>query len=61
MKIKLPLSIVELLADSTEGKITLDEGCSFNLKKVLSILKEHGPLTLVEIEDEDAFIKIWFE
>jgi len=61
VKIKLPISLAETLADCSEGKINLEEKCKFDLKKVLADLKKHGPMTLIEIESDDADIKIWFE
>lgn len=61
VKIKLPISLVETLADCTEGKINLEDKCKFDLKRVLADLKKHGPMTLVEIESDDADIRVWFE
>ena len=61
IKIKLPISLVETLADCTEGKVKLEDNCKVDLKKVLADLKKHGPMTLVEIESDDANIRIWFE
>jgi hypothetical protein len=61
VKIKLPISIVETLADCTEGKVNLEDNCKVDLKRVLADLKKHGPMTLVEIESDDANIRIWFE
>ncbi|MCK4765203.1 MAG: hypothetical protein KAW12_23590 [Candidatus Aminicenantes bacterium] len=60
VKIKLPLSLVELLADCTKEKIDIDN-CKFDLKKILAELKKSGPTTLVEIENEDGNVKIWLE
>ncbi|MCK5058286.1 MAG: hypothetical protein KAT34_16655 [Candidatus Aminicenantes bacterium] len=61
IKIKLPIFLVETLADCTEGAINLENKCKFNLKKVLADLKKYGPMTLVEIESDDADIRVWFE
>jgi len=61
VKIKLPISLVETLADCTDGAINLENKCKFDLKKVLADLKKYGPMTLVEIESDDADIKVWFE
>ena len=61
VKIKLPICLVETLADSTEGKINLEDKCKFDLKKVLADLKKFGPMTLIEIESDDTDLKIWFE
>jgi hypothetical protein len=61
IKIKLPIFLVETLAGCTEGAINLENKCKFNLKKVLADLKKYGPMTLVEIESDDADIRVWFE
>ena len=61
IKIKLPISLVETMADCTDGAINLEKKCKVDLKKVLADLKKYGPMTLVEIESDDADIKIWFE
>lgn len=61
IKIKIPISLVETLADCTEGKVKLEDNCKVDLKKVLADLKKYGPMTLVEIESDDANIRIWFE
>jgi hypothetical protein len=61
VKIKLPISLVETLADCTEGEINLDKNCKVNLKKILSDLKKNGPMTILEIESEEADVRIWFE
>ena len=60
VKIKLPLSLVELLADCTKEKIDIDN-FKFDLKKIVAELKKSGPTTLVEIESEDESVKIWLE
>lgn len=61
VKIKLPISLVESLADCSDGAINLDKKCKFDLKKVLADLKKYGPMTLIEIESDDADVKVWFE
>ncbi len=61
VKIKLPVSLIEMLADSTDGKINLEKKVNVDLKKVLADLKKNGPMTLVEIESEEGNVKIWFE
>lgn len=61
VKIKLPIFLVETLADCTDGTINLENKGKFDLKRVLADLKKYGPMTLVEIESDDADIKVWFE
>lgn len=61
VRITIPLSLVELLADCTEGKINLRNRCQLDLKKILMELKKCGSLPFVEICDERETVKIWFE
>jgi len=61
IRITLPISLVEILADCTEGKINLRNRCHLDLKKILIELKKNGPLTFVEVCDEKETVKIWFE
>lgn len=61
VKITIPLSLAEMLSDCVDDDFEIEDKCHFNLKKVLEILKKHGPLTLVEIEECDEVVKIWFE
>ncbi len=61
VKIKLPISVIEMLAECTDGDINLENKCKINLKKILAELKKGGPMTLVEIEEDDGYVKIWFE
>jgi hypothetical protein len=61
VRITLPISLAEILADCTEGKINLRNRCRLDLKKILTELKKGGPFTFVEICDDDETVKIWFE
>jgi hypothetical protein len=57
----LPFSLVEILADSTNGDIKIEDKCNINLKKIVQDLKKSGPMTLLEVDEEDEHVKIWFE
>jgi len=59
--LKLPFSLVEILADSTNGDIKIEDKCNINLKKIVQDLKKSGPMTLLEVDEEDEHVKIWFE
>jgi len=62
VKITLPLALVEILSDSEEDVKILDKTKSdLDLKKILSLLKKNGPMTLIEIEEDDQIVKIWLE
>lgn len=64
VEIKLPIALVELFANS-DSDILKDaefkKHCNMDLKKMMEVLRESGPMTLVEISDEDSLIKVWFE
>jgi len=61
VKITLPISIIEMLADSSDGDLKIKDKCEINLKKVIADLKKHGPMTLLEVDEDDESIRIWFE
>ena len=62
IKITLPLTLVEMLSECEEDAKILDKTkTDLDLKKILSILKKNGPMTLIEIEEEDQIVKIWLE
>lgn len=60
VKITIPLSLVEIFADK-DDKVKIADKEEINVKEVLSLLKKNGPMTLVEIEEEDQVVKIWLE
>lgn len=63
VKIKVPLSLVELVSDCVPDNIDIKgKGkCNIDMKKILKELKKHGPMTLIEVDEEDAMVKIWIE
>ncbi len=62
VKIKIPLSLIELLADSQEDLIEKSTAkCKVDLKKIIAELKKAGPTTLIEVDSEDDLVKIWIE
>jgi len=61
VKIKLPMSVIDLVAEC-EDDIKIDNGkCNLKLKKILEELKKAGPTTLIEVEEDDVLVKIWIE
>lgn len=61
VKVRIPIGLVELLADCDKD-IKIDDGkCKINLKKILEELKKNGPMTLIEVDDDDGYVRIWFE
>lgn len=61
--IKIPVTLIELIADCSDDDIKLNGNCKVNFKQVFDILKKSSPQALVEVQDdeEDELIKIWFE
>jgi hypothetical protein len=62
VNITLPFSLVDLLSECIEEDIDLgkDKG-KINFKKLVQDLKKHGPMTLIEVYEDDETVKIWFE
>ncbi len=60
VSIKLPLLLAETFADC-DDKIKVKDGCDLDIKKLLRLLKKSGSTSLVEIDGDDAAIKIWLE
>ncbi|MFQ6038518.1 MAG: hypothetical protein ACE5LV_07870 [Candidatus Aminicenantales bacterium] len=63
IRLTLPLSLIELLMACTKGKelkIECDEG-TLDLRKLFQELKKAGPMSVIEISDEDETLKVWFE
>ena len=61
VKITVPFALVEMLSQCEDDKLNIKDECDIDLKKVIEILKKHGPMTLVEVEEDDSLVKIWFE
>ncbi len=62
VKITLPVSLVEMMINACpEKRFKIDHGCQIDIRKVWNDLKAAGPLALVEVEDHDETVKIWFE
>lgn len=62
VKITLPVSLVEMMVNACpDEKVRFDHGCQIDIRKVWNDLKKAGPLALVEIEDGQESVKIWFE
>jgi hypothetical protein len=63
VKIKIPLSLVEMISDCADEAIDLKTKTKtkVDLKKILQELKKYGPMTLIEVDDEKELVKIWIE
>lgn len=61
VRISLPISTAKLLARCGKGGHIHTDKCDIDLAAVLKDLEELNPMTLLEIVDDDAKIKIWLE
>ena len=63
VKITLPISLIETLlkcVDEDDLNIDMDE-CDIDLKDLFAELKRLGPAVLIEVNEDDETVKIWFE
>lgn len=59
---KFPLALFDMFAECIdEEEIKIKGKKDVTLKKLLKVLKENGPLTLIEIDEEDELVKLWIE
>ena len=62
VNIKIPFALVDLVADCIKDDIKIDDDkCDIDFKKILKILKQHGPMTIIEVDEDDTKVRIWFE
>lgn len=57
----VPLSIIEMIAENAEDEYSLKDGSSFDLKKVLKMLKNNGKSSKIEVRGGDSIIRVWVE
>jgi len=63
LKITLPIALVELVLSCSDNRHLKyhDDDCEIDLKALWTELKKAGPMALIEIQDDDAIIKVWLE
>jgi hypothetical protein len=63
VKITLPLALVEAFVKCADNKhLRIDRGeCDIDFETLLAELKKAGPMSLIEICDDDATVKVWLE
>jgi len=63
LKITLPIALVELVLSCSDNRHFKyhDDECEVDLKTLWNELKKAGPMALIEIQDDDAIIKVWLE
>jgi len=63
VKITLPISLIEFFIKCSHDKhlkVHRDE-CDVDLKELFKELKKLGPAVFIEVVEEDATVKVWFE
>ena len=61
VKVTLPISMAKLLAHCAKDKHLHMDKADIDVAAALKDLREMGPMTLIEIVDDDATVKIWLE
>ncbi|MGZ5513959.1 MAG: hypothetical protein ACXW2O_02485 [Candidatus Aminicenantales bacterium] len=66
VKLTLPVALIELILscdDTRHVKINDDKygRCEVDLKALWTELKKAGPMSIIEIEDDGAVVKVWLE
>ncbi len=63
VKVTLPISLVEIFARCAENKeIKMDgKNQNLNIEQLMEQLKKAGAMSIIEIDDEEAAIKVWLE
>ena len=61
VKVSLPISMAKLLAHCAKDKHMHTDKADIDIAAALRDLEELSPMTLLEIVDDDATVKIWLE
>jgi hypothetical protein len=61
VKLTLPISLAKLLANCEKHRHVHTDKRDVNIAAALKDLKELRPMTLLEIVDDEATVKIWLE
>ena len=63
VKVTMPLSLVEIFARWAEHKDIKMNGKdnSMKVEELMAQLKKAGPMSIIEVNDEEEMIKIWIE
>jgi hypothetical protein len=62
VKIKVPVALIDFLADCVDDDIKVKKNdCDIDLKKLMKILKKHGPMTIIEVDGDDCIVRLSFE
>ncbi|MGC8891523.1 MAG: hypothetical protein ACP5P6_02815 [Candidatus Saccharicenans sp.] len=63
VKITMPIALVEIFARCADNKEVQmkNMGGKLNIEELLAELKKAGPLSIVEINEEEETVKVWLE
>jgi hypothetical protein len=63
VKITMPFALVEIFARCADNKRVKmgDSSTSLNIEELVAELKKAGPLSIIEVYEENEKVKIWLE
>ena len=66
VKLTLPVALIELILSCDDTRhVKINDGkygrCEVDLKALWTELKKAGPMSIIEIEDDGAVVKVWLE
>jgi hypothetical protein len=63
VKITLPLALVEAFVRCADDKHLRihDHNCDIDFDELLTELKKVGPMSLIEVYEDDELVKVWLE
>ena len=62
VKVTLPISVVEVFLRYADDKhVRFHDDAEIDLAQVFKELKAMGPMAIIEVNEDDVTIKVWFE
>jgi len=62
VKVTLPISVVEVFLRYADDKhVRFHDDAEIDLAQVFKELKAMGPMAIIEVNEDDMTIKVWFE
>lgn len=62
VSVTVPICLVELFLKCAEDRhLRIEDECDIDVEKLFKELKELGPMSLIEVYEEDVTVKIWLE
>ena len=61
VRLTLPISLMDWIGDHCHGRIDLGDNCHLDMSSIIRKLKRGESFSILEIDDGDETVKIWFE